>query len=377
MRIRPKCVVIFLLFLPTLEAYGASVKGVQTGITTSSGNGTVTVGITAVDTAKSFLLFQSRHNFNRPPGSMIRGRIASPTSLEFTRDTNESSTMTIRWYVVEYASGVIVQRGSVTQSATIIDVAITPVTALNQAFVTCSKAPYDTDTSWGSDDPVLAELTSTSNVQFRVDNDNSDHTIWWQVIEFTDAADINVQKGSITTMTGATVSVTANLTPAVDVNSTFVLVGFLTPDTGSDVGARMLRAELTDATTVTIDRSIAGNDDITEIFWQAVELKDGSVVQRGSENFPSGVAQRTVNISTVDTARAVAFASVQPAGGQNMGRSSYSGDDVIGVGSVTMDLTSTTVIMDRDNTAAPADIGWFVVEWGGRPRLLRWAEIEP
>jgi hypothetical protein len=127
----------------------------------------------------------------------------------------------------------------------------------------------------------------------------------------------------------------------------------------------MLQAILNADGTITIDRSISGTpDDITEIVWQAVELKDGSTVQRGSVNFPLAGAQQIVSLGTpVDTNRSIAFASVQPVGGQNMGRSPYAADDIIGVGSVTMALSATQITMDRDNTADTADIGWFVVQF--------------
>lgn len=348
-----------------VDAGAAPIKSVQSGTAVSSGNGTVTVTINPVDMTKSFVIFQTRHNSNRPPGSMIRGRIATASSLEFVRVTNETTTMTIQWYVVEFSSGVKVQRGEVTQAATTINVTLpTAVAAVNQAFVTWSKSPVAGDGSYSEDDPIVGELTSTTNLQFRVNIANSVHVIGWQVIEFTNPADINVQKGTITTMTGATTSVTATLSPPVDVNKTFLLVGFQSSGRGTDVGSRLLRAQLTNSTTITIDRAIAGTpDDITEIVWQAVELNDGSTVQRGTENFVAGIAQKTVPITAVDTSRAVAFASVQLVGGQNMGKSPYAGDDIIGVGSATMSLASTSITMDRINTVASTDIGWFVVEW--------------
>ncbi|HEY5578743.1 MAG TPA: hypothetical protein VIL12_03520, partial [Acidimicrobiia bacterium] len=183
------------------------------------------------------------------------------------------------------------------------------------------------------------------------------------VVEFTDPADINVQKGS-TSLTGSATSTSVTLGTPVDINSTFLLVGYRTAGTGSDVGARMLRALLVDSSTITIDRGIAGTpDDITEIVWQAVELRDGSVVQRGAESFASGVAQRTVSISPVSTGRSVALASVQPVGGQNMGQSSYGGDDIIGVCSVTMALAASQVTMDRSSTVSGCDVGWFVIDF--------------
>ena len=269
----------------------------------------------------------------------------------------------IQWYVVEIPSGVNVQRGEVaSQNATTINVPIAPVAAISQAFVTWSKTPAATDQTFNSDDALVGELTSTSNLQFRVNGANSSHVIWWQVVEFTNSADINVQKGT-TSLLGTATSTNVTLGTPVDVNSTFLLVGFRTAGSGSDVGSRMLRARLVDSSTITIDRSVSGTpDDITEISWQAVEFKNGSSVQRGSETFLTGVAQKTVPISSVNP-RAVAFASVQPVGGQNMGRSAYTGDDIVGVCSVTMGLSATQITMDRNSTVAACDIGWFVVEF--------------
>ncbi len=336
----------------------AVVKAVQSGTTSIDSNGgtnTITVPITSVNTASSFLIFQTRHNGNRPVNSMIRGRIASATTLEFVRVSNEAAPgvpINIQWYVAEFSSGVNVQRGEVAQSTTTINVPITPMAAVNQAFVTWSKTPTAGDGTTNSDDVVVGELTSTSNLQFRVNGANASHIISWQVIEFTNAADINVQKGTASLL-GAALSTTITLGTAVNVNSTFVLCGYRSAGSGADIGARMLRAQLTNSTTITMDRDISGTpDDMTEILCQAVELTNGSTVQRGSENFLSGDSQKLVAITSVDTSRAIAFASVQPVGGQNMGRSPYAADDIIGVGSVTMALSSTQITMER---ARPSD----------------------
>ena len=59
--------------------------------------------------------------------------------------------------------------------------------------------------------------------------------------------------------------------------------------------------------------------------------------------------------------RSIVFASAQPIGGQNTGRSPYAGDDVIGVCSATLALASTQVTMDRNSSVDVCDLGWFVV----------------
>src|SRR3990172_3010132 len=91
---------------------------VQSGTATSTGNGTTTVSINSVDASKAFLVFQTRHNSNRPPGSMVRGQILNATTLEFVRVTDETSTISITWSVVEHPR-VNVQRGEVIQDATV------------------------------------------------------------------------------------------------------------------------------------------------------------------------------------------------------------------------------------------------------------------
>ncbi|MGH2573077.1 MAG: hypothetical protein ACRDGU_06310 [Actinomycetota bacterium] len=352
------------------NCFQARLGSVQSGTAASSANGTLTVGMTAaVNPASAFLLFNIRHNSNRPVGSLLRGRIATSTTLEFVRVTDEAAPVTIdiRWYVVEYACGVSVQRGQVTQTATTIDIPITPVGAVGRAFVTWSKTPVNIDTNWSQDDPVIMELTSTSNLQLRVDSANASHVIWWQVVEFTIPGDISVQQGT-TSLLGAALSTPVTLPTPVDVGRTFVLVNYRTAGTGPDVGARMLRAELTDSTTITIDRSVSGTpDDITEIHWQAIELNEGSRVQRGSATLAAGAATASIAIQPIAVGRSAAFASVQSGGGQNTGRSPYVADDVVGVGAVTASLTSTQLTLDRTSTAAATDIGWFVVEWGGPP----------
>jgi len=120
------------------SAHAAVISSVQTGTVVSSVAGTLTVTITSVNPAQSVLFFETRHDSDRPVGSMVRGRLATATTLEFTRVTNDTNPVpiTIRWYVAHFSSGVSVQRGETDQSATVIDVPISAVGAVDHAFVT-------------------------------------------------------------------------------------------------------------------------------------------------------------------------------------------------------------------------------------------------
>ncbi len=338
---------------------------VQSGSTTSTANGVKTVTITSVDPTKAFLLFSTRHDLNRPVGSEVAGRIANATTLEFNRGTDEASpvTITIEWSVVEYDCGVAVQRGSAVPSAATTNVTIAAVNSVAAAFVTWSKVPNPADTTWGGNDPLVGELTSTTNVQLRQDISGPSATIYWQVVEFTDPTKINVQKGS-TSLTGGATSTTATLGSAVTTSRTFVLAGARRPDGGVDIGSGMVRASLTNSTTITFDRSVA-NYDVTEISWQAVELMDGSTVQSGAATLASGAASTTATITAVDLAKTTSFLSTQTNGGQNGGRTAYITDDIIGVACATARVTSTTQLtLTRTSTAASAQFAWFVVAWG-------------
>ena len=337
----------------------------QSGSTTSTANGLTTVTITAVTMSKAFLVFSTAHNLNRPVGSEVSGRLASTTTLEFNRVTNEASpaTITIQWSVIEYNCGVNVQRGSTSPSATTNNVTITAVNSTAAAFTTFSKTPTSTDSSWDSNDPTVVELTSTTNLQFRVDTAAATHTVWWQVVEFTDATMIAVQRGT-TSLSGATTSTTTTLGTAVNTAHTFVLVSSRSTGTGTDIGSGFVRGTLTNSTTVTLDRG-AANYNVTEIAWQAVELKDGSTVQNGSATVASASATGTASLTAVTLARSNAFASGMSGGGLNCGRTAYTTDDVLGVACFTLALSSTTQLtLTRANTAAAADVGWFVVSWG-------------
>lgn len=116
---------------------------VQSGAATSTANGTLTVTISSVDPTTSFLMFTTAHDSNRPVGSTVGGRLASGTTLEFVRATDEASPVpiTIDWSVVTYACGVVVQHGSVTQDAATLDVTINAVSSRAAAFVLFSKSP--------------------------------------------------------------------------------------------------------------------------------------------------------------------------------------------------------------------------------------------
>ena len=337
---------------------------VQVGSTTSTANGTVTVPVTAVDPGLSFLIFNSRHNGNRPVNSMIRGKLnATGTAVEFTRVTNEATPVTISivWYLVTYEAGISVQRGEVAPSSLTTNVTLTALGSTDRAFVTWSKTPASGDSTFGNDDFAVVDITSTTNLQVRVNATNASHTIAWQVVEFLDADCAAVQRGT-TSLPSSQLSTTVTLGSSVDTSRSFLLLDYRSSDGTAAIGNRMLRGRITGPTSVVIDRSV-GTAVIDEISWQVIELGEGSRVQSGSASLGVGISGVQRALSTVDTTRAYAFGSTQAGSGQNAGRTDYVGDDITGAASFTLLLSPTGVTLNRNHWSGAADLAYFVVDF--------------
>ena len=192
-----QCVVLSFAALFSVALSAAEVSSLQRGTAQSTGNGDVVVTLPqSVDPSRSVLFFSSRHNSDRPPGSMLRGRLSGSTTVTFTRVSNQTSAIDINWTVVEFASGVSVQRGTFNMTSSIRNIALSQsVASTSQAFVLWSKTPAATDSVYSQDDPVGGYLLNTSTVRFSVVNANSSHVIDYQVIEYTNPGDIFVQTG--------------------------------------------------------------------------------------------------------------------------------------------------------------------------------------
>lgn len=354
----------------------AQFRSRQSGTITSTAFGTTTATIAAVDPTKAFVIATMRSNSTFPSNSMAGVQLASPTTVEVVRpaSTNANAALTVQFEVVEYSCGVRVQRGVTAQrtDATPTDVALAPLGATDRAFTLFTKpAPVGPD--FDADEPMAASITSTTNLQFRSSR-GSGENIYWQVVEFLNDADIDVQRGS-SAITGKATSATATLPASVDMARTFVTASGRVPvaEAGTsyaDLGRRMFTTTLASGSTITFQRGVGGGgpeDALTEIAWEAVTLHDGSAVVRGPVNLASGSTSAT-NVPlprAVDLRRAVVFSGTQMAAGQSLGRTAYISNDILGVTSFVPTLTSaTTLRVDRGSGAASADVELQLVEFG-------------
>jgi outer membrane protein assembly factor BamB len=345
-----------------------------------------------VVTSRSFLMFQVRSSCARPQCGLIRGELTASNQITFTRNSNENSTVNIQWYVVEFSQGVTVTHGSTTQSGTLINIAIPAITGVNstsQMFVLTSKTANSADNQFNNDDQIAAEMTTTTNLQIRASGSSIQHTIAYQVVAFENALDINVQTGTCPVFTSGAPNVTttqtfATLATPVDPTKTFVLLGGTSSGAGNDMGDRVMQAELASGTppgsgacgatcdTLLVKRTITGNDDMDEIFYQVVELRNGSRVGGGVAVLTGFTAQSVLTPSEIDgftVSRSTAHVSTQSAGGgQNLGRTAFSAGQGLGEASFTLGLSSpappaVNLTIDRNLSTSTSVLGWFVTEW--------------
>ena len=320
----------------------------QAGTTSFTGTSTtVTIPTTLADMSKSILVFSATINDANPRNILIGGTITNTTTLTFSRASN-TGTVSISWEVIEFESGVYVQRGSgVVAENTNVDVTISCVD-LNQSFVLLSGR--NDGSNLGSDDGITGNLTSETNLRLLSGTLAGDHDMaYWQVIEYQGAF---VQKltGSLTGT-----SLVSTIPTAVNMSKTMVISNHRFG--GDAVASDLPRTVLTSTNQVTYTRNTSG---ITCNFvTYVVEFTDQTTVARGSANFTSGSTSQTVTGLTTTSSSAV-FA---PGNFGRQGSTSHSGSDNTGHVWFTYRIaSSTTLQIDRAvGTSSTAVAPWQIV----------------
>jgi signal peptidase I len=353
----------------TAACFDPQLTSVQSGETVHAVSGTVSVAITPVDPAGSFVMASARSSSNEPADSAVEVRLANGgADVELVRATDAGAppAVTVAWSVVEYGCGVTVQRGTATGTGTNqIDI---PVAAVDAAasFVLTTSAPEAAAADFGTDDLFSAQLTSATNLRIRSTGSpvfDPARTFAWQVVTFDDPGDVMVQNVGITLGVGVSSGAIPLPSPA-DPSTTFLLASVNATSTGPDIGERLVRAHLADANTVSVSRGVSG--DPVDIDVQVITLRDGSTVRHGTIDFATSQPARTITIEPVDVSRSTAISTVVVPGAEAGGRTDHTTDDVVGEASATFVLSDAqTVSANRAATASNASFGWQVIEWAG------------
>jgi hypothetical protein len=351
--LEPVAIVSVAFLLSATASESAVIDSVQTGTTTlGPGVSQVSVTVTAVTMARSVLFFGVQEDNVDPANGHVRGRLTSTTNIAFDR-ADTATTVLVRWYVAEFASGVSVQRGSQTMTTDTVNVTLTSVD-LSKTFALISY--QHTGTTYGVADFYRARLTSSANLELSKQAGGSTGAVVdWQVVELT--AGGTVQKGDLSFLSSDT-SKTAVIN-AVDSTKAFLLAYWNVGGTG--IAPNFIRGRIASATQLTFDRADTGT--AVSLTYFVVGLNDASAVQNGNASFSSSETTKGVTLTAVSLSRSVAFLS-----GRGYGGITSANADNPGPGWFTTDLTTTVNLQFARGTTgtATAEAAWFVVEFNNK-----------
>ena len=115
---------------------------------------------------------------------------------------SSSGEVKVRWYLMEFASGISVQRNSFTlaSASSTQDVTITAVDTSKTFALAYATSTSSTSVSNDEQRLLKAELTSSTNLRFTRNESGSDLHVVWQVVELDGA---QVQSGTVSIANGS------------------------------------------------------------------------------------------------------------------------------------------------------------------------------
>jgi hypothetical protein len=276
-------------------------KSKQSGVVTLTAASTsVNVAITSVDTAKSFLKYTWSGAGDRDSKHLlIYGYMNTATQLVFGKEEagGTPQDVTIQWQVMEYTSGVTVQRGAATTwtANTDKDVTITAVDTTKSFLILNVTGSWNYGVDGSS--LITAALTSTTNLRLRQYRTNalSSMICYWQVVQYDDCTVAFYEKTA--TGTSDTISITS-----VNTAKSMLIVTYGTEDDFSYSEDMHWITYFSNATTIQLTRK---TDDAVNNYFKmyVVTFTDSTVVTRGTIAFGTGDTSKTAAISVSDTSK--------------------------------------------------------------------------
>ena len=172
--------------LPVSGGGGAVIKSVQHGFAALVTGNSTSVVIKAVDMSRSIVLisFSADHalSVDKPLYTVCTARLASATLLSISRFTSASQRILVSWQVIEYESGVSVQRGTISNSGVAFSTSISPVD-VSKSYTVHTSAPYGTDAT-AVQAQVYGGLSSSTELNFSRFTNFGPTSIDWQVVSY-------------------------------------------------------------------------------------------------------------------------------------------------------------------------------------------------
>lgn len=280
----------------------AVLKAIQKGtITISAGNTSNTATITSVDTGKTYVTYTMASDTASTASDATACLVLTNSTTLTASRVGTNGTITIVYNVVEFLSGVNVQRGTLDDSAW----SGVPTNSVNVTLST-----IDTTKSWpilsiaraggtnynGNGSPA-AVITSSTQLQIKRNSTASSTGLFvaWQVVEYQDCSVVSGNfTWSTTTIENASIS-------AVTINKCALFVTVFRDDTTSTqfLPDTALTAELTSTTNVRFRRG--ANSALGVVYWYLVEFTDATETRVVGDSFSVAGTQRNIAISpTVD-----------------------------------------------------------------------------
>jgi len=296
----------------------------------------VTVSISPVLKENSFLVFSSTSASVNPENFTIGGEITNNTTITFYRDSVYwDGTVQIRWHVFEFSSGVSVQHGMTrpTQSELVKNVPINNINPAKSFLIFTTAIDGGT---FNSNDMVMGEITSSTNIRFTAEGAPEQSRYFWQVITIDSAF---VQALTATLSETETVK-TFTLPQSVATAQSFVLTSAKANlDYQKGEPAEIPAISLSTSSTIRAERAATGAS--VDLHFQVIELTDGTSIQHGAINFAAGVTTNTAPVSSINMAET---GIICPGIFGRQGTSSYTDQDNMGFGSFIFEFTNSTTV---------------------------------
>lgn len=326
---------------------GVSPTPISLGGTVDPSKSVVTVTIKSADNEGR----DRRHTFTHT---------LSATQIAFTRDQSSfAKVLTIEWQVVEYSSGVSVQRGEVNRVGTSQAVNITAVSGTNSLINLNGIRTNQNDRicAWQSNAVFSTNVSGDDQISFssQLSPTNGGHIDNWQIIEFDQ--DVSIQRGSLS-LTGNTSS---NITiTSVEQAKTFLTSdGFSSSDTNSQRQRDAILNQLTSSTNLLISNSQSGTAKNFIFDWVVCELT-------GGQNVESGVsvmgATDTIQSPSVGILTNPSIAFLPQTSQMTQGSSPTDSVDA-GARQMSLSLNGTSIDIERGLSGGTWNVYWAAVDW--------------
>lgn len=309
-------------WLAPFSAEAASLKSLQSAVTAVPSSTAVAVTLSpSVDATKAFVVCSARttsDNSNRRVTCVL-----SNTTLTIDGGTNVGATVSVSWYVAEFAGGVTVQRGTGAFAAgSTVPSPLPSLTAVDctKSFVVLAGEQTNAANSTANDEQftfraILATTSggttpctsgTSSNLTLTRSVGTNAATMAWQVVTYEGAS---VQRG-IATITQAATTATAAIS-VVDTSKSFVLMSRMAGTAAAGIeGQYQTRAAFTSTTQLTFTRAAQNNiaNRTVLLSWEVVSLSDGSTVQPGTTaGTGTHTTMATAGLTALDLTRTVTF----------------------------------------------------------------------